>query len=132
MIAGSIDQSRYKSLTFKFMRGKKGAIRSMSSIRVEGSARAVISVASGGTEGSIFIPESIAFNIIIPVEEDRVVVCKCLQTGDYCLLIRQPCLWSRGIQPVKVFVTNPSIMSANGLEWDVNQTIKLPPGISEG
>jgi RNA polymerase Rpb1, domain 2 len=45
------------------------------------------------------------------------------------ILIRQPCLWSSGIQPVVVKVTPLMIMYSDGHTWDVNFTVRLPTGM---
>jgi RNA polymerase Rpb1, domain 2 len=43
--------------------------------------------------------------------------------------VRQPCLWSGGIQPVTIRVTDPIYASYDGHKWDVNWTIRVPPGM---
>ena len=48
-----------------------------------------------------------------------------IKDGDYGMLVRQPCMWSGGIQPVKINLT-PKDTGSNGTDWDVNSSMKLP------
>ncbi|KAG7358005.1 RNA polymerase Rpb1, domain 2 [Nitzschia inconspicua] len=124
---GLISHEQYRDLTSKIMMGKKGLIRSMCSIRVEGTMKAVISVGVNGMEGTIDVPDKICRSIKIPCIVDDRVETKRLNDGDWALLVRQPCLWSGSIQPVRIRVTDEDMVGTGDERWDVNWTIKLPP-----
>ncbi len=87
--------------------GKKGLVRSMNSITVDGSMKMVISISQSGEEGMVRIPSTIASSIMVPIVSDGVVTYDRIHDGDWALLVRQPCLWSGGIQPVRIKVTQP-------------------------
>ena len=124
---GYMNYDEYKRLTSKIMMGKKGLVRSMSSMCVEGSIKMVISVGYNGDEGCVSIPSMIADNVLIPELINGTVRYTHVTDLSMAILIRQPCLWSGGVQPVTVRVTAPIIVSCNGYHWDVNCTIRLPP-----
>jgi hypothetical protein len=89
------------------MMGKKGLIRSMNSMRIDGSMKMVISIGTSGHEGTVSIPKSIADSVTIPVLRNVKVKYQSIQDGDQAILVRQPCLWSGGIQPVTIRVDAP-------------------------
>ena len=89
----------------------------------------VISVGSPGTEGSVQIPSVIARAANIPTVVDEVVVYQPICDGDYGFLVRQPCLWPGGIQPVRVQITEPHIVTTRNGAWDVNFSLRMPPGM---
>lgn len=124
---GHLDYETYKKLTSRIMMGKKGLVRSMSSLCVEGTIKMVISVGYNGDEGSVSIPSIIAENVLIPECVNGIVQYSHVNDLDMAILIRQPCLWSGGTQPVVVRVTPPIIMSCQEHHWDVNYTMRLPP-----
>ncbi len=124
---GYINYDEYMRVTSKIMMGKKGLVRSMSSMCVEGSIKMVISVGYNGDEGCISIPSVIADNVFVPELVNGIVQYTHVNDLRMGIRIGQPCLWSGGEQPVIVKVTPPIIVGCEGYHWDVNYTIRLPP-----
>ena len=120
---GKMEPHTYKQLVSKYMVGKKVAIRSINSTKIDGSLKMVISIGTSGQEGTIEIPETIASKTKVPCVKNGTVSFEYLTEGDYGLLVRQPCLWSGGIQPVKVRIT-PSNVISSGL---VSASVYLIP-----
>ena len=46
-----------------------------------------------------------------------------VSTNEYAILVRQPCMWSGGIQSVRILVTPPD--NGEDGKWDVNSRLKL-------
>ena len=102
---GTMGVDQYRKSTCRFMMGKRGAIRSMNTMRVDGSMKMVISPASYSDGAEIFIPRSITSKILVPDMSDHVVRLKPIEDGDMGILIRQnpmpfsaaartsPCSW---------------------------------------
>ena len=67
----------------------------------------------------------IAENIRVLESINGIFLSSCIKDGDYGILVRQPCIWSGGIQPVKIAVT-PVINEDTLDTWDVNSSIRLP------
>ena len=70
------------------MMGKKGAIRSMNSIRVESIVKMVIFSGCSTNRVVVTIPRYVADNVIIPYVQNGVVRDRRLETGDYAMLVR--------------------------------------------
>jgi hypothetical protein len=116
----------------QFMTGKSGAIRSTNRACIEGTLKMVISVGQHGHEGSISIPSFVAKSMCIPDLSGRYTKYRTLKDGDYGLLVRQPCLWSGGLQPVRIVITDDVLIDiGNDQMWNTNCTIKLPPGMCD-
>jgi hypothetical protein len=64
LCSSCIDFDTYKKLNSKIMMGKKGLIRAINSIKIEGSMKMVISVGDSGSEGAVDIQSSIANKIV--------------------------------------------------------------------
>jgi hypothetical protein len=127
LCSNHIDKFDYIRLTSKIMMGKKGLVRLMNSITVDGSMKMVISISESGEEGVVRVPSTVASSIMVPIVSNGIVTYDRVHDGDWALLVRQPCLWSGGIQPVRIKVTEPVPVKHNGKTWDVNWTIGIPP-----
>jgi 1-acyl-sn-glycerol-3-phosphate acyltransferase len=119
--------STYKRLTSKIMMGKRGLVRSVNSLRVDGSMKMVISVCREVEPGTIEIPVNVSKSIKVPVIVDGRIEYHGIKDGDWGLLVRQPCLWPGGIQPVRIRVTDPIYVRADGHKWNTNWTIRFVP-----
>ena len=108
------------------MMGKKGFVRGMSSIKIDGSMKMVISVSRDVRPGTVEIPSLIAKSIRVPNMKNGTVMYEGIEDGGSALLVRQPCLWSGGIQPVVVRVTDPIVCKSDNRIWDSNWTIRIP------
>jgi hypothetical protein len=124
---GAISHEAYQKNVSKIMMRKKGNIRSMTSIRIEGSMKMVISIGQSTDKSTVLIPSVVAKNIRVPYLLGDSVTSRGLRTGDRAMLVRQPCLWSGGIQPIIIKVTDPIIRKSGEHKWDVNYTIRIPP-----
>lgn len=127
LCAAQISEAEYMKSVSRMMMGKKGAIRSMNSIKVEGSIKMVISVGSSGEEGTVTIPAVIAKSTLVPVMKNGVVRYSQVRDGDYGILVRQPCLWPGGIQAVRIVVGEQQPDTSNPAKRNVDWTMKLPP-----
>ena len=105
------------------MRGKKGVVRAMNAMVVQGSIRMVISPLRPSLAGPISIPQYVADNTKIMTCLNGTYSESHIQNGDYGILIRYPCMWSGGSQPVKIQVS-ANDGGDNG-QWDVKSSMKL-------
>ena len=78
-------------------------------IPIEGSLRSVISSCELIKAGWIGVPSWIAEANITPVPVDGRVIGRTIGHGDWCMMVRQPCLWTGGIQPVRVHILKETI-----------------------
>lgn len=129
LVSNRITEEVHRDRVSKYMMTKGGAIRSVTSLCVEGSLRMVISPWVCGMEGTVGVPSCVASRTFIPDMSGGVVSRRNLRDGDYCVLVRYPCLWPGGAQIVKVAITGPDRIYLGDGEWDTNSTIKLPPGM---
>jgi hypothetical protein len=129
LCSGRINYEDYRKSLSKMMMGKKGFIRSITSLCIVGSLKMVISRCDSGCEGTVEIPREIADSTLVPQWIDGLLVYSRIEDGDYAMLVRQPCLWSVGIQPVRIKITPADVVSHEGSEWSVNKSLKLPPGM---
>ena len=106
------------------MRGKKGLVRYMNTMTVEGSVKVVISKWKYTNEGYISIPEYIARNDSVLRLESGICNLHTIKYGDHGIIVRQRCLWTGSIQPVRVKLT-PAEMYYSG-NWGVKASIKFP------
>jgi hypothetical protein len=128
MERGDINEEEYKLMTSKMMMGKSGCVRSLNSARIEGSIRMVISIGSAKSAREVVIPEAVANGTQVPHVVNGKIRYTSVKDGDWGLLVRQPCLWSGGIQPVVIRVSNEHLLSDDkGNSWDVNWSMKIPP-----
>ena len=126
LVSQAMTETKYKTLLSKIMMGKKGTIRNMNFVRVEGSLKMVISVGESCSNPIVTIPRSVANNIKVPYVDQGKVLYRGVCDSDYAMLVRQPCLWSGGIQPVTLQVTEPMLVTEGTHTWDVNQTMRIP------
>ena len=129
LTGGRISELQYRFEMRNFMMGKKGAVRSVGRGCIEGSLKMVISIGTSGREGEIEVPSFVASTMLVPDTSSDRVIYRHLRNNDWGLLVRQPCLWSGGIQPVRVRITNPKPIEVDGGSWDFNCSMKLPPGM---
>lgn len=123
---GTISSAEYKKISSKFLMGKRGCIRTMNRTVVDGSMKMVISPGTYSNQSRVVIPSSIASAILIPKIVDGVVRLETLIEGDYAVLVRQPVLWSGGIMPIKVEISQPHIVETVLGPVDVNRSMKIP------
>ena len=81
----------------------------MINIPIEGSLRSVISSCDSIKAGWIGVPSWIAEANLTPVPVNRKFIGRTLGHGDWCMLVRQPCLWNGGIQPVRLHILRETI-----------------------
>jgi hypothetical protein len=127
LMRSSRTPTQYRSRVRHYMMGKKGSIRSINGACIEGSIKMVISVGNHGKEGTVSVPRFVADTVMIPDLSTRFVRYRTLRTGDWGILVRQPCLWGGGIQPVCIEVTDDKFMDKDGREWNISCTMQLPP-----
>jgi hypothetical protein len=106
------------------MRKKSGCVRSMNSIVVEGSGKMVISPGLCTEECIVEIPRKVGASCRTLYMEGNYFVEGVLEDGDMVILVRQPCMWTGGIRPFRVKLTDPDVGLWN--EWDVNASMRLP------
>lgn len=123
-VKGSLDYDEYKNRVVSHMRGKRGSVRSINSLTVQGSIRMVISPLEEHHGGSVSIPKYIADSTWVLDQESLTYKARCMRNGDRAILVRQPCMWIGGIQPIHVIATPPDV-GHEGL-WDVNASMRLP------
>ena len=91
------------------MQGKKGMVSRMMAIPIEGSLRSVISSCESIKSGWKVVPSWIAEANLTPVPVNVKVMGRTLLHGDWCMLVRQPCLFTGSIQPVRVHILEDTI-----------------------
>lgn len=69
---------------------KKGIMRSINIMKVEGSMKMVILMGASGLEGFISIPRMKARSILIPVMTNDIADYRHICSGEYAILVRQP------------------------------------------
>ncbi len=125
-IQGTIGYLEYISGVTSLMRGKKDTVRAMNAMIVvqQGSLRMVISPLKPYLAGAISIPEYIAKSTKVMLCKDVMYTEYHVRNGDHGILVlRYPCMWSGGSQPVKILVC-PNDGGDDG-QWDVNSSMKL-------
>lgn len=120
----SITYDMYIKDVVQYMRGKSGIVRSINSMVIQGSMRMVISADAQSRAGTVSIPHYVASHTKALTNSNGTYMECTIQDGDYGILVRQPCMWSGGIQPVKIRVTQPDM--GENAEWDVNSSMRLP------
>jgi len=120
----SITHDQYIDQVTGFMRGKKGAVRSINNITVQGSLRMVISPLHPQAIGEVWIPSYIAENTKVLCLDNGIYTESNIVDGDHAIIVRQPCMWSGGIQPVRIRVTCPDYTGDS--DWDVNSSMRIP------
>ena len=106
------------------MRGKKGPVRSVNTMTLQGSVKMVIYLWKATNEGYIPIPEYISRNTSILILESFIWNLYTIKDGEYAIILRQPCLWTGSIQPVRVKLA-PAEMDYSGT-WGVNASMIFP------
>ena len=76
------------------------------------------------SDNSVYVPRYIADNCIVPLIEGEHYRSSRLSDCRYVILVRQPCMWTGGIQPVQLKLTGPD--TDDGTEPDVNCSLQLP------
>jgi hypothetical protein len=123
-ITGRAPYSTYVSSVMSLLRGKTGYVRSTSRMTVEGSIRMVISPSNECTGSHVHVPSLIATNCMVPVLNGGVWSSIPLSECTYGILVRQPCMWTGGIQPVIIKVTRP--IDEDNTRNDVNASLRIP------
>jgi hypothetical protein len=117
---GRCTYSKYKAAVLSHLRGKHGYVRSaMCRMTVQGSIKMVISPAATTKESVVYIPRYIAENCRVPVLIGESYHIRSLEDCTFGILVRQPCMWSGGIQPVRIMVTE-ECKHGRVDNWDVN------------
>jgi len=124
-VQGTIQYEQYVDQVVASMRGKNGSVRAVNTMTVQGSCRMVISPWHDSNAGHISIPRCVANNIKVLECINGTYTESFAKDGDYAIVVRQPCMWSGGAQPMKISVTEP-IMSDSTDTWDVNASMRLP------
>lgn len=126
LCVGSMGYDQYKTLTSKIMMGKKGLVRSINSVNIDGSMKMVISPSPDSSSNEVLVPSSLCAHFIIPAVRDGKVVYERLVEGNSAILTRQPVLWLGGVRPVTVIPTEKMLVQAGEYEWDVNWSMRIP------
>ena len=129
LCSSRLSPDRYRSLTAKTMMGKKGMVRSINSVKVDGSIKMVISPSPDSNSNDVLVPSILCDRMLIPVVRGMEVVYEKVQEQCFGILTRQPVLWVGGIRPVRIIPTEPQIVSSEGYEWDVNYSLRIPAQI---
>jgi len=120
---GRCTYTRYKATVLSYLRGKHGYVRSMCRMTVQGSIKMVISPAPTSSESVVYIPRYVAKNCKVPVLVGESYHVKSLEDCTFGILVRQPCMWSGGIQPVRIVVTDKDREVGS---WDTNSSMRIP------
>jgi len=123
-IAGRAAYDVYVKAVLSTLRGKSGYTRSVSTMSIQGSLRMVISPGHTCSDNSIYVPRYIAERCVVPVIEGDHYHSSRLSDCRYVILVRQPCMWTGGIQPVELRLTDPDL--DDGVGPDVNCSMKVP------
>ena len=119
-----ITYPQYKEEVVFHMRGKKGLLRYMNTMIVQGSVNMIISLWKVTNEGYISIPEYIDSNTSILILESGVWNPHTIKYGIYDIIVRQPFLWTGIIYPVRVKLTPADMKYIE--TWDVNNSMRFP------
>ena len=106
LAANRLTPSDYHAHLLSTLRGKKGLIRRMNTMNVQGAVRMVIAPDPHLRAGTVSIPKWVASRVCTPYADNGVVKSQCIRDGDRALLVRQPCMWSGGIQAVTIRVSD--------------------------
>jgi hypothetical protein len=123
-INGRISYDVYVKAVLSMLRGKSGYVRSVSKMSVQGSMRMVISPARTCSDRCVYIPRYMADKCIVPLIEGEHYCASRLSDCRYVILVRQPCMWTGGIQPVELKLTEAD--TDDGTQPDVNCSLQLP------
>jgi hypothetical protein len=114
----------YIAAVLSLLRGKTGCLRSINSMVVQGSLKMVISPDIDNSDATVKIPRYIAQKCLIPNVVGGSYTRSTLADCSFGLLVRQPCMWTGGIQPVRIELTDPDVDAITG--HDVNASMKVP------
>ena len=110
--------------TCKYELVPPGILRATSKMTVQGSVRMVISPSVSCINNSVHIPKYIADKCVVPVINGNHFYASTLSKCKYAVLVRQPCMWSGGIQPVRITISSP--IYDKDQQRDVNSSIRIP------
>ena len=113
-ISGRAPYEVYTKEVLALLRGKTGYA----------SLRMVISPSTTCTESRIYVPRYVTEECVVPVITSGHYYKAKLSECRYVILVRQPCMWTGGIQPVELVLTDPD--TDDGTGPDVNCSIRLP------
>jgi hypothetical protein len=123
-LTGRAPYEAYIKAVLATLRGKGGYARSVSRMSVQGSLRMVTTAAKTCSESAVYIPRYIAEKCVVPVIEGGIYTSHKLSECRYVVLVRQPCMWTGGIQPVELRLTEAQT-DDNTLP-DVNCSMQIP------
>jgi hypothetical protein len=92
-----MEYNDYLSLVLNSMSSKTGTVRAINSITIQDSIRMVISASKHTDSGVVYIPDYVAAGTSVLMDIQGMYRNSSVKSGNYGILVRQPCMWSGGI-----------------------------------
>ena len=123
-LTGRMPCGVYINAVLATLRSKTGYTTSVSRMSVQGSLRMVITPANTCSESAVCVPRYIADKYVVPAIDGGTYTSRKLSECRYVILVRQPCMWTGGIQSVELRLTEPQ--TDGGTRPDVNCSMQIP------